>query len=460
MKAVPDMPNEVSRPSGIAPVATASTAAAPLTTPAHASRPLAIKPIVQVAAGNALEIYDFMIYGYYARYIAQTFFPSSNEYLSLMLALMTFAFGFLARPVGAIVLGSYTDRHGRRKGLILSLTLMCVGIISVAGTPSYATIGIAAPLIVLMGRVLQGFSAGAELGGVVVYLAEIAPPTRRAFYTCWQAASQQFAVMAASLVGIFLMITLTPSQTQSWGWRIPLLLGCAVMPVMFWLRASLAETAVFASRKKTPSMSEICTSLVTSWRIVLRCMGMAAMAVVVSQAIQTYAPTFTNSLHLGAMAGFVILFFVGLSTLVWLPITALLADRMNRRTLLIMVTLTAAVTAYPLLAWLAGDPTVFKFAVFELWFSFVYACYSSVQVAAMVELVPAHARTAGYAFAQAIAAAVLGGFTPAICTWLNHVFNSNAMVGAWLGISALISLIAALSLDKQATRVAQGVELH
>ena len=344
--------------------------------------------------------------------------------------------------------------------MILSLTLMCVGIISVAGTPSYATIGIAAPIIVLIGRVLQGFSAGAELGGVVVYLAEIAPPGRRAFYTCWQAASQQFAVMAASLVGIFLLITLTPGQTQSWGWRIPLLLGCAVMPVMFWLRASLAETSVFAKRKKTPSMSEVCVVLTTSWRIVLRCMGMAAMAVVVSQAIQTYAPTFINSLHLGAMAGFVILFFVGLSTLVWLPITALLADRMNRRAMLIAVTLTAAVTAYPLLIWLAGDPTVFKFAVFELWFSFIYACYSSVQVAAMVELVPAHARTAGYAFAQAIAAAVLGGFTPAICTWLNYVFNSNAMVGAWLGVSALISLIAALSLDKQATRVAQGVELH
>ncbi len=421
---------------------------------------VAIKPIVQVAAGNALEIYDFMIYGYYARYIAQTYFPSSSAYLSLMLALMTFAIGFLARPVGAIVLGSYTDRHGRRKGLILSLSLMSLGIISVACTPSYGTIGLAAPIIVLVGRLLQGFSAGAELGGVVTYLAEIAPPTRRAFYTCWQAGSQQFAVMAASLVGIFMMTSLTPAQVGAWGWRVPLLLGCAVIPIMFWLRSSLAETEVFARKKRTPTMSEICTSLVTSWRIVLRCMGLSAMAVVVSQAIQTYAPTYIVSLNLGTMTGFVTLFFVGLSTLVWLPITALLADRINRRTMMIGVTLTAAITAYPLLAWLAAEPTVFKFAAFELWFSFMYACYSSVQVAAMVELVPAHARTAGYAFAQAFASAVLGGFTPAICTWLNHAFNSNAMVGAWLGISAVISLIAALSLDKEATAAAQRVELH
>jgi MFS family permease len=308
--------------------------------------------------------------------------------------------------------------------------------------------------------VLQGFSAGAELGGVVVYLAEIAPPTRRAFYTCRQAASQQFAVMAASLVGILLLTTLTANQIQSWGWRIPLLIGCAVMPVMFWLRASLAETAVFARKKTTPGIAEICTSMATNWRITLRCMGMAAMAVGVSQAIQTFAPTFILSLNLGAMSGFVILFFVGLSTLFWLPVAALLADRMNRRTMLIAVTLIAAVTAYPLLAWLAAEPTVLRFAVFELWFSFLYACYSSVQVAAMVELVPAHARTAGYAFAQAAAAAVLGGFTPAICTWLNHVFNSNAMVGAWLAFSAILSLIAALSLNKQATRVAQGADLH
>jgi MHS family citrate/tricarballylate:H+ symporter-like MFS transporter len=186
-----------------------------------------LKPIVQVAAGNALEIYDLMIYGYYARYIAHSFFPSSNGYVSLMLALMTFAVGFLARPIGAIVLGAYTDRHGRRKGLLLSLTLMCLGILSLACTPSFATIGLAAPLIVVAGRLLQGFSAGAELGGTVVYLAEIAPPNRRAFYMSWQLGSQQFAVMGTSLIGLVLLCTLTPNQLGSWGWRIPLLLAAS-----------------------------------------------------------------------------------------------------------------------------------------------------------------------------------------------------------------------------------------
>jgi len=427
---------------------------------APVSKRVAIKPIVQVAAGNALEIYDFMIYGYYARYIGQAFFPTTNQYVSLMLALMTFAIGFLARPVGAIVLGSYTDHHGRRKGLILSLTLMSLGIISVACTPGYATIGFLAPLLVVTGRLLQGFSAGAELGGVVVYLAEIAPPTRRAFYTCWQVGSQQFAVMGASIVGVILYNVLSPAELQSWGWRVPLLLGCAVMPIMFWLRASLAETEVFARKKKTPNFSEICTSLAGNWRIILLCMSTVTFATVTSQTIQTYAPTYIASLNLGAMAGFVTLFFVGLTTLVSLPLCALVADRVNRRSMLIVVTLTAAVTAYPLLAWLAAEPSVFRFVAFELWFSFMYGAYSSVQVAMMVELVPAHARTSGYSFAQAVAAAIFGGFTPAICTWLNHAFDNNAMVGVWLAVNAAIGLIAALCLDKRKTGIAQGVEMQ
>ena len=421
---------------------------------------VAIKPIVQVAAGNALEIYDFMIYGYYARYIAQTFFPSDSEFISLMLSLMTFAFGFLARPIGAIVLGAYTDRHGRRKGLILALTLMSLGIIAVACTPSYASIGIAAPLIVLCGRLLQGFSAGAELGGVVVYLAEIAPPTRRAFYTCWQAGSQQFAVMVASIAGMVLLSLLTTDELQTWGWRIPLLIGCSVIPVMFWLRASLAETVVFARNKRTPTPREICSSLLEGWRTIVQCMGMVAMATVTAQTITTYAPTFIKSLNLGEFAGFITLFFVGLSILFWLPIMAMVADRVNRRTMLIVVTLTGAISAYPLLSWLAAEPTVLKFAVFELWFSFLYASYSAVQVATMVEMVPAHARTAGYSFAQAVAAALLGGFTPAILAWLTHMFNSNAMVGVWLGISAVISFVAAMSLDKKKVAAAQLAEFH
>src|SRR5271169_6050673 len=192
----------------------------------HSERKAKIGAVIRVSSGNFLEMYDFMVFGYYASAIGNTFFPSGNAFLSLMLSLMTFGVGFLMRPLGAIVLGAYTDRHGRRAGLILTLGLMSVGIFSIAFMPGYATIGLLAPLFVLFGRLLQGFSAGMELGGVSVYLSEIATPGHKGFYVSWQSGSQQIAVMFAALIGVLLSGALTPAQMMIWGWRVPLLIGC------------------------------------------------------------------------------------------------------------------------------------------------------------------------------------------------------------------------------------------
>src|SRR6266496_6202148 len=184
--------------------------------------------VVRVSSGNFLEMYDFMVFGYYASAIGNAFFPSGNPFVSLMLSLMTFGAGFLMRPLGAIALVAYTDRHGRRAGLILTLGLMSIGIISIACTPGYATIGLFAPLLVLIGRLLQGFSAGMELGGVSVYLAEIATPGHKGFYVSWQSASQQVAVIFAALLGVALSSHYPPESMERWGWRIPMLVGCLI----------------------------------------------------------------------------------------------------------------------------------------------------------------------------------------------------------------------------------------
>src|SRR4029077_3589645 len=186
--------------------------------------------VVRVSSGNFLEMYDFMVFGYYAPAIGAAFFPSGNQYVSLMLALMTFGAGFLMRPLGAIVLGAYADKHGRRAGLIVTLSLMSVGIVSIACVPGYRTIGVLAPLLVLSGRLLQGFSAGMELGGVSVYLSEIATPGHKGFYVSGQSASQQAAVMFAALTGVVLNATLPPRAMAAWRWRVPLLIGCAIIP--------------------------------------------------------------------------------------------------------------------------------------------------------------------------------------------------------------------------------------
>src|SRR5258705_7974795 len=194
-----------------------------------AERKSKIWSVVRVSSGNFLEMYDFMVFGYYAATIGKAFFPSNSAFGSLMLSLMTFGAGFLMRPLGALVLGAYTDRHGRRAGLLLTLSLMSIGIFSIAFMPSYATIGLLAPLLVVVGRLLQGFSAGMELGGVSVYLSEIATPGHKGFYVSWQSGSQQIAVMFAASVGVVLNSILPPEKMEQWGWRVPLLLGCTLL---------------------------------------------------------------------------------------------------------------------------------------------------------------------------------------------------------------------------------------
>jgi MHS family citrate/tricarballylate:H+ symporter-like MFS transporter len=182
-----------------------------------ADRKSKVWSVIRVSSGNFLEMYDFMVFGYYAAAIGRAFFPSGDPFLSLRLSLMTFGAGFLMRPLGAIVLGADTDRRGRRAGLLLTLRLMSIGIFSIACMPGYATIGVIAPLLVLVGRLLQGFSAGMELGGVSVYLSEIATPGHKGFYVSWQSGSQQVAVMLAASVGAALNAVLPPEKMSRWG---------------------------------------------------------------------------------------------------------------------------------------------------------------------------------------------------------------------------------------------------
>src|SRR5713226_4116169 len=295
--------------------------------------------VIRVSSGNFLEMYDFMVFGYYAAAIGRAFFPSGNAFASLMLSLMTFGAGFLMRPVGALVLGAYTDKHGRRAGLLLTLSLMSAGIFSIACMPGYATIGLLAPLLVLCGRLLQGFSAGMELGGVSVYLSEIAPPGHKGFYVSWQSASQQVAVMFAALLGVVLSSILPPQEMMLWGWRVPLLLGCVILPFLFRLRRSLQETDEFVARKQKPNISEILRSLTANWRIVIVGMMLVTMTTVSFYMITAYTPTFGSSvLHLASIDTLVVTLCVGASNLFWLPIMGSLSDRIGRRPLLFVCT--------------------------------------------------------------------------------------------------------------------------
>jgi MFS family permease len=395
-------------------------------------------------------MYDFQIFGYYAAMIGATFFPSSSPFTSLMLAFMTFGAGFLMRPLGAIVLGAYMDRRGRRAGLLLTLTLMGIGTLSIAVLPGYAKLGLVAPLLVLAGRLLQGFSAGVELGGVSVYLSEIAPSAHKGFFVSWQSGSQQVAVMFAAALGIVLTLSLSPDQMTRWGWRIPLLIGCVLLPFLYYMRQSLEETPAFRARRVKPKTREILMSIRVNWRIILLGMMMATMTTVSFYLATTYTPTYgTSVLHLDATSALVVTLCVGGLNLLVLPISGALSDRIGRRVILVSCTVTALLTAYPALAWLVNAPSFARLMTVELWLSFLYASYNGAMAVQLTEIMPEHIRTTGFALAYSLATAIFGGFTPAISTYLIRVTGNRAIPGVWLSFAALCGLTGALLVQKK-----------
>jgi MFS family permease len=401
-----------------------------------------IKTVFRVASGNFLEMYDFMIFGYFSAAIGRAYFPASSEFASLMYSMTTFAVGFMVRPLGAIFLGAYIDHIGRRKGLLATLALMSVGTLTIALVPGYQTIGLFAPIIVVLGRLCQGFSAGVELGGVSVYLSEIATPRHKGFYVSWQSGSQQVAVVFAGVLGVALSNLMPPEQLQAWGWRIPLIVGCLIIPFIYLIRRTLQETDEFAARSHHPTPAEVYAGVLSNWRIVVTGVAMVVMTTVSFYTITAYTPTFGKDiLHLTQSDSLLVTLLVGLSNLFWLPVMGSLSDRVGRRPLLIVFAVAAILTAYPAMTWLVSDPTFAKLLIVELWLSFIYASYNGAMVVHLTEIVPAEVRTAGFSVAYSLATTV-GGSTPAIVTYLIHETGNRAMPGAWLSLAAGVALVA------------------
>jgi MHS family citrate/tricarballylate:H+ symporter-like MFS transporter len=416
-----------------------------------------IGAILRATSGNFLEQFDFFLFGFYARYIAAAFFPSENETAALLNTFGVFWLGALMRPVGAIVLGAYIDKIGRRQGLIVTLAIMAVGTVTIAFCPTYATIGVAAPAIVLIGRLLQGFSAGVELGGVSVYLSEIATPGNKGFYTSFQSSSQQVAIFVASLIG-FALSEMIPAETvAAWGWRIPFFIGCLIIPFIFLLRRTLEETPEFLAMKTHPTTREVLSSAVANWKIIVLGMMVAVLTTTTFYFVTVYTPTFGRTvLKLSSTDALLVTLLVAVTNFIWNPVGGALSDRIGRKPVLLAISVLSLLTAYPALHWLVAGPTFGKMLAVEMMLSFYFGIYSGTMLGALVEVVPKRVRTTCFSMAFALAAGLFGTFTPFASTLLIDYTGDKASPGYWLMCAAALGIIAAFALYRDGEEAAKA----
>jgi MHS family citrate/tricarballylate:H+ symporter-like MFS transporter len=416
------------------------------------SPPSKLGAVLRATGGNFLEMFDFFLFGLYAQPIGKAFFHTGSEFLDTSIAFIVFWAGALMRPLGAVYLGAYVDRLGRRKGLIVTLSIMAIGTVIIAATPAYAQIGVAAPIIVVAGRLLQGFSAGVELGGVSVYLAEIATPSTRGFITSFQSASQQVAVLFGAVIGYTLHQTMSTQAIEAWGWRIPFVIGCMIIPLIFVLRGSLAETPEFLARKVHLTASQIYAAVLENLGVVLLGMFMVMLTTVAFYFITVYTPDFGKTLHLTASASLFVTGLVAIANFFWLPVGGALSDRVGRLPVLLGAAAVMLVFAYPGLTWVASGPTFGKLLAVEMVFSLGYGLYNGAMVAALTEVVPPQVRASCFALAYSLATALFGTATPLLSKQLIRATGSDVAPAFWLMLAAACSIGAAFALYRRAGR--------
>ena len=395
--------------------------------------------VIAASIGNALEWFDFVVYGFFAITIARLFFPAADEGTSLLVALATFGVTYFMRPLGAIVLGNYADRHGRKAAFSLSIVLMTLGTGIIALTPTYAAIGLWAPILIVLARCIQGFSAGGEFGAATAFLAE-QHPERRGFFASWQFASQGLTTVLATAFGAVLAGALSVEQMDSWGWRIPFLFGLLIGPVGYYLRSHVEETAEFRSTHvRSAPLRE---AFLEGKKRLLISFGAVVLCTVATYTI-LFLPTYAvRQLGLPASGSFLATLLNGSLQMVLIPVVGAWSDRHGRLPLTFCAAIALLVGIYPLFAWLAAAPTLENLLIFQAIIGVLAAGYMGALPALMAELFPTSMRTTGLSVAYSCGVAVFGGFAPAINAWLIEATGNSLAPSFYLMAAALVSIAA------------------
>ena len=418
--------------------------------------------IAAVTIGNALEFYDFLTYAFFSIQIGHAFFPAQSAYGSLMLSLATFGAGFVTRPIGAFVIGNYSDRVGRKPAMMLCFVLIGCAIVGMALTPGYARIGIAAPILAVIARMLQGFSLGGEIGSNTAFLLEAAPAGRRALIVSWQSASQNLALIAGGLVGVLLTAALPADALETYGWRIAFLLGAVAVPFGFWLRTNLPETLHAAETAPQTIVRPVAhqsrgQQAYSHWRVLLLSvivLGSGTIATYIFAYIVTYSQ---DTLHLPASAGFLAStagYVLGIPVVLY---GGWLSDKHGRRPINVLGNLIFLLMIYPTFAWIASTRSEFALilgmTVLSAAQSFMWGSF----YAALAESLPMSIRGSGFGVVYSVSIAAFGGTTQLVVTWLIHVTGS-AMAPAWymLGAGALGQIALMLMAESAPVRLAHS----
>ena len=425
----------------------------------------------QIAAaviGNALEWYDFIVYGYLTVIISRLFFSAETEYASLLLAAATFGVGFVMRPIGGILIGLYADRKGRKAALQLIMLLMTAAIALIAFAPTYASIGIAAPLIIMLARLLQGLATGGEFASATSFLVEIAPPGRRGFYGSLQMMGQSLAALVGATVGMVITQFLSSEQIDQWGWRLPFLLGLLIGPVGLYMRRHLKEPLPFCDDVR--SRQESHPTIMTIWReyrrSLLISLAMVIPCTILFYVILIYMPTYAKTqLGIPLKQAFVAQVAGLVCLAVATPWIGALSDRMGRRPMLMVGNLLFLILPYPLFSWLLANPGMVRLTVMQVTLCGSAAILTGAISTALAEQFPISVRSTGLALSYNTAVMVFGGFAQLILTWLIEVSGTPLAPAFYVILGAILGTLGTLGMveskdqpkaDNQIIRVSPG----
>ena len=406
--------------------------------------------IVAATIGNVLEWFDFVVYGFFAVTIAEVFFPAGNPTVSLLITFGAFGLAYFVRPLGAIVVGGFTDRAGRKAGLLLSIALMMIGTTLMAVTPGYATIGLAAPIILTLARLLQGFSVGGEFGSAVSFLAEHGGG-RRGFAASWQLATGGMITVLASVFGVTLTTLLTHEQLVDWGWRIPYFFGMLVGPAGLYVRAKVVETPEFVEAELPPTIP-ISDLLRRHPLPVLLALGISIISNS-SFYILAYIPTYgQKTLHLPASTGFTATLIGGAILAIGCPLFGHWSDKISRPLLMVITCWLFVLTSYPAFWLMAAWPSLAACIIAVAWLQLVKAGYSGVLPSLLSEQFPVEVRAIGVSLSFSTAVSIFGGLAPLVATWLIAQTGDALSPSYYLVFTALLSLVALMAIQWRTAR--------